>query len=189
MLEQLLTRHFLAQMSETVRPLVQIRLVDLENISGEYHLGAVPRPGNDGLDLMRRQVLSLIDDEKRLPQAASADVSQRRNEEFFFFYKRFDMLPFATARTELCLDDVQVIHQRLKEWTHLIFLVSRKKANILITKYYRRTRQDNLVEIALLLQCRCQCQESLAGSSAASERNQRNLPVQARIQREFLLQL
>ena len=70
MLEQLLTRHFLAQMSETVRPLVQIRLVDLENISGEYHLGAVPRPGNDSLDLMRRQVLSLIDDEKRLPQAA-----------------------------------------------------------------------------------------------------------------------
>ena len=80
MLEQSLPGHLLSEMRQTVRPLVQIRLVDLENISGKDHLGAFSGTGDYGLDLMRRQILGLVDYEERLSETSTPDIGKRSDQ-------------------------------------------------------------------------------------------------------------
>ena len=61
MLEQRLAGHLLSKVGETVGIYVKIRLVYLEQVARKHHLGILPRPRDDGLDLVRRKILSLID--------------------------------------------------------------------------------------------------------------------------------
>ena len=68
MLEQFLSIHLLSQVGQTVRPLVQIRGINLENIARKDHLGAFSGTGDDGLDFVRCQVLGLVHDEEHLPR-------------------------------------------------------------------------------------------------------------------------
>ena len=91
MLEKLLSIHLFTQMGQAVRPLVQIRGVDLEDIAREDHLGAFSGTGDDGFDFVRREVLGLVHDEEHLPQAAAADIGQWRNQQLLFFQQGLDM--------------------------------------------------------------------------------------------------
>ena len=70
--EKLLSGHLFTEMSKTVGPLVQIRLVNLEDVARKHHLGPFTCPRDDRLDFMRRQVLCLVNDEIRLAQAPSS---------------------------------------------------------------------------------------------------------------------
>jgi hypothetical protein len=55
----------------------EVGVVDLVDVAGEDNLGAFAGPGDNGLDLVRGQVLGLVDDHEHLHQAAAADVGQR----------------------------------------------------------------------------------------------------------------
>ena len=169
MLEQFLTHHFLAQMSKTVGPLVQIRLVDLEYISGENHLRAFAGTGDDGLDLVRGEILRLIDDEESLAEASASDIGERRDHEFLVLEEAFDLQGFLGRRTELGLDDIQIVHERLQIRTHLRLLVSRKESDILIAQNDGRTGEDDLIEVTLLLESCRQREQCLAGTGSAGQ--------------------
>src|SRR5438876_1059390 len=60
-----------------VRGAVDVRVVDLEGIAGEDDFGALSATGDDGLHLVRREVLRLVDDEVLVRKAAPADVGER----------------------------------------------------------------------------------------------------------------
>ena len=171
MLEQLLSVHLLVQVRQAVGPLVQIRLVNLEYVSGEHHLGAFARPGYDGLYLVRGEILRLVADEEHTPQTPAPDVGQRGDHQFLLLQHGLYPQGFLAGRTELCLDDVQVVHQRLYERTHLGLLVSRDEADVLITKHYRRSCKDDLVEVLGLLYGCGQRQQGLSGSRSACHRD------------------
>ena len=152
MLEQFLPRHLLAQMRQAVRPLVQIRLVNLEYVSGEHYLGAFSGPGDYGLDFVRREVLGLVDDEEHLAQASAPDICQRRDEQLVLLDHGLEVQGFLGTRPELGLDDIQVVHQGLQERTHLALLVTREETYVLVAEGHCRPGEDYLVEIPLLLQ-------------------------------------
>ena len=56
---------------------INVRIVDLETIASQNDFRAVACAGDDGLDLMWREVLSLIHDHELLWNASTANVGQR----------------------------------------------------------------------------------------------------------------
>ena len=97
-------------MGETVGPLVQIRLVNLEDISGEYDLGVLSRPCDDGLDFVRGKVLGLVNDEECLTEAPSPDVGERSYEKLFAVHHSFKFLVLLAAGPVEGLDNVEIVH-------------------------------------------------------------------------------
>lgn len=69
-----LSLHLGDQIAQAVGMTVQVRMVDLEDIAGEDDLGALPGPGDNGLDFVRSQVLGLVDNEEDFDQGAPPDV-------------------------------------------------------------------------------------------------------------------
>ena len=125
MFEQLLSVHLLVQVRQSVGPLIQIRLVNLEYVSGEHHLCAFSRPRDDCLHLVRSEVLRLVADQEHPSQTPAPDVGQRGDQPFLLLQPGLYPLGVLAGRTVLCLDDVQVVHQRLDKLTHHRVLVSR----------------------------------------------------------------
>ena len=82
MLEQRLPVHLLPEVRQAVGPLVQVGLVDLEDVAREDHLRAFAGAGDDGLHLVRGEVLRLVHDEIHLAEGAAADVGEGRDEQF-----------------------------------------------------------------------------------------------------------
>ena len=138
-LEKTLACHLLPEVGETVGPLVQIRLVNLENVSGEYNLGALSSPGDDGLDFVRGQVLGLVNDEECLTEAPSPDVGERSYEKLFAVHHSFKFLVLLAAWPVKGLDDIEIVHKRLEEGGHLALLVTWQEANLLIPEDDSRT--------------------------------------------------
>src|SRR5712692_9935116 len=62
---------------QAVRGGVHVRVVDLVRVAGEDDLGVVADAGDDGLHLVRREVLRLVDDDVLVGDAAAADVRER----------------------------------------------------------------------------------------------------------------
>ena len=187
MLEEFLAGHLLTQVGQSVGPLVEVRLVYLEDVAGKHHLGPLARTGDDGLDLMRGEVLRLIDDEEGLAEAAAADIGQRRDHEFLVLQQALDLKGFLGRRAELRLDDVEVVHQGLQVRTHLGLLVTWKESDVLVAQDYGRARQDDLVEVALLLEGGGQGEQGFTRTGTAGEGNELDLRIQAGVERELLL--
>ena len=55
---------------------VEIGIVDLLGVTGQNHFGAFTGAADDGLDLMRRQVLGLVDDHVLARDGAAPDIGQ-----------------------------------------------------------------------------------------------------------------
>src|SRR5690349_21876186 len=56
---------------------VEVRMIDLIRVARQDDLGAFTRARDDRLDLVRREVLRLVDDHVDVRQRAAADVRQR----------------------------------------------------------------------------------------------------------------
>ena len=69
--EDALAEELVAKVGEAVGVEVQIGLVYLVDVSGEYYLGALSGTGDDGLDLVRSEVLGLVYDEEDVAEAGS----------------------------------------------------------------------------------------------------------------------
>src|SRR5208283_2793696 len=54
-----LALHTIDEIAEAIGMRVQIGMIDLEDVAGEHHLGALARAGDDGLHLVRGQILRL----------------------------------------------------------------------------------------------------------------------------------
>src|SRR3984893_12881585 len=63
--------------AEPVAAEVEVGMVDLVGVSREDQLGPLPRPADDRLDLVRREVLGLVADDGLAGAEAAADVGPR----------------------------------------------------------------------------------------------------------------
>ena len=165
---------------------VQIRLVDLEYIPCEHHFRTFPGAGDDGLYLVRSQVLGFVHYEIHFPQAAASYIGQRGYQKFLVIDHGIDPVCLSAAFLETTPDYVEVVHERLDEWPHFAFLVSGQESYFLISEYYCRTGQDYLVIVLFQLQGCGQCDQSLSCAGPSGERNQPDIRVQACVESEFL---
>ena len=79
------------------------------DISREDHLRSLSRTGDNRLDLMRREVLGLIDDTISLGQATTPDKGQRLDHQLVVLLHIVDLTDIGITRGKLSLDHVQVI--------------------------------------------------------------------------------
>ena len=186
MLEKRLAGHFFTEVGQPVGIHVQIRLVDLENVAGEYHFCPFSGPCDDGLYFMRSQVLGFIDYEIHFPQAAPADIGQRGYEQFFFIQHGIDPVCLPAPLLETAADYVEVVHERLDERAHLAFLVARQETYLLVPEYHGRPGEDDLVIVPFLFKSCGEGQQGLSCPCPSGERNQSDIWVQTCVQRELL---
>ena len=109
MSKQVLVSHAVYHIDKPVGLAVQIRLVNLLDISGKHHLRTFSRTGNDGLYLIRRQVLRLVDDALHFAQAAATYKCQSLNDQLFTFLHIFYTLHFSRVGSKLAFYHVQVV--------------------------------------------------------------------------------
>ena len=107
--EDALAEELVAKVREAVGVEVQIGLVYLVDVSGEDYLSAFSGTGDDGLDLVRSEVLGLVHDEEDVAEAAAADIGQRVDYQFLATEHILDLGDFLTGGREAALDDVQVV--------------------------------------------------------------------------------
>ena len=91
---------------------IKVGCIDLENIAGKDDLGVFTGSGNDGLHLMRGEVLGLIHDETYVGYASATDISQRGDHQFLIIDRIGNHLVFLVFLVELVLDELQVVPQR-----------------------------------------------------------------------------
>ena len=68
--------------------------------------------GNDGLDLMRSQVLSFVYNEDYVRQTPPTDVSQGTDGDLSFLLHLINGTVLLFVRTELAFDEVQIVPKR-----------------------------------------------------------------------------
>ncbi len=187
MFEEALIVKLFAQVGKTVGPLVKVRLVNLEYVSREYHLSSFACACDDGLHLVRGQILGLIYDAVGIDETPAADEGERLDHKLFTLHHFVNSLGLLAARTELCADYIEIILKRLEEGCHLLCLVARQKADVLVRQDDGRTGHDDLVILVCKLHGRGYGYECLSGPGSACQRNQRNLLVQTGVYGEFLL--
>ncbi|MNY22218.1 hypothetical protein D3C86_1558140 [compost metagenome] len=122
----------LYQVRKTVTFRIQVRGINLVNISGKNDLGIFSCSRNDGLDLMRGQVLGFIYNKENLAQCPSPDIGQRRDHYLFCSHKLFNPCLHFRVFIKLLLYKPQVVPY----WRHirinLRFYITRQKTNVLI---------------------------------------------------------
>ena len=126
--EDVLSAHLVDHVDESVGLHIQVRGIDLLHVAAEYHLTALSCPRDDGLHLVRGQVLCLVGDEVGVAQAPTADEGQCLDDQLLALLHVIQELQFLAAWSELMFDDVQVIEQRLHVRSDLLLLVAWQEA-------------------------------------------------------------
>ncbi len=162
-------------------------MVDLENVAGEHHFGVLARPGDDGLDLVRREVLGFVHDEVRVDQAAAADISQGRDHQLFFVEH---FLEFSAAAFDglnvLVLDHAEVVVQRLHVRAYFLVHASRKVAQVPVGQRDDGACQEYLFVIIALGERRGKGQKRFPRARFAGDRDQADIFIHQRVQGEHL---
>ena len=100
MLEKRLAGHLFTEVRESVGIHVQIRLVDLEYVTGKYHFGTFAGTGYYGLDFVRGEILCFVYNEIHFSETPAPDVCERGYEKFFFVQHRIDPVGLPAALPE-----------------------------------------------------------------------------------------
>src|SRR5205085_8643762 len=106
------------------------RVVELEGDAREDDLRALSTARDDRLDLVRREVLRLVDDEVLVRQAAPADVGERLDLDLPGLEELGEtarLLPLAAAGGE---EKLEVVEDRLHPGVELLVDVAREVAEI-----------------------------------------------------------
>ena len=182
-----LPHHAADEVAQAVGQRIEIGMVDLLDVAGEDHLRAFAGPGDDRLDLVRREVLGLVDDEEHPLQAAAADVGQRRHHQLLGLQHLADPLGVGVLVAQLVANDRQVVVQRLHVRVELGGNVAGQIAQVAIAQRHRRPGQEDLPIGRTALQRRGQGQQRLARAGLAHQRHQLDVLVQQGAQGERLL--
>ncbi len=184
---QTLALHPIDEVGQAVRVAVQIRVIDLEDVAREHELGAVAGTGDDGLHLVRGEVLRLVDDEVDVDQAASPDVRERRNHQLLLVEHLADALVARVGHPPLVLDDAQVVVERLHVGIELRLDVAGQVPDVLVGQRHHRAGHVDLAILLLVLECRGESEQGLAGARLPRDADELDLRVRQRIQGEGLL--
>ena len=191
-----LALHALDGVRQAVRCGVEVRVVDLPDVAAHHDLGAVAHAADDGLHLVRAEVLRLVDDHELVRDAAAADVGERLHHQLAGGHQLVHpllralavgiALRAAGAGREQVAD---VVEDRLHPHGELLVLVAGQVADV-ATERHDGPRHQQLVEALLLddlLHARGDRHERLARARGADERDQLDVVVEQQVERHRLL--
>ncbi len=170
---------------------IDVGIVDLVRIAGQHHLRALARPGDDGLDLVGRQVLRLVHDEVLVRHAPASYVGERLHLDHAQVKKALDVLP-ALAPRRRCRGShqkIEIVADRLHPGLELLVDVAGQEADVLPERKHGAGDHQALVDAGLdrLFEPCSQRQERFAGSGLSHERHEPDIIVQQQVQGELLL--
>src|SRR6185503_8808647 len=116
---------------------------------GEHDLGALTAAGDDGLHLVRREGLRLVDDEILVRKAAAADVGERLDLDLAGLEKLGEssgLTPLAAAGGKKKL---QIVEDGLHPGIQLFFDVAREIADVAPEGHDRAAHQKTRVGLIL----------------------------------------
>ncbi len=178
------------QVGESVGGGVHVGVVDLVGVAREHDLGAVPRPGEDRLHLMRGQVLGLVDDDVLVRDAPSADVGQGLDAEVAPLLQLGRSHGGAAPHLHVGgHDEVQVVVDGLHVGPELLLHVPGEEAEVTPHGHHGPAHQELVVALVVdhLLQAGGDGQQGLARARLAQEGDHHDRVVQQEVQGELLL--
>src|SRR5574341_1913225 len=176
---------------EAVARRVDIRIVYLIRVAGQHDFGPLPRPGDDGLDLVGREVLGLVHDQVLVRHAPAADIGERLHLDHAEIEEALEVLPALAPRHggRCAHEKIEVVADRLHPGPELLLDVARQKPDVLAQGEDGAGDHQPLVGPQLdgLFQAQIGRQEGLAGAGLAHEGHEPDIVVQEKVQGELLL--
>src|SRR5438093_4112566 len=135
--------HAVDDVGQSGAALGEVGGVDLRDVAQAYHLGAGAGAGDQGLHLLGRQVLGLVDDEILVDEGAAAHEIERLDLD-----SRSDQVARAGPAPLACLlarlvEDVEIVLATPHPGGHLFFLGAREKADVFADRH-RDAGHDDL---------------------------------------------
>jgi phosphate/sulfate permease len=163
---------------QAARAFGQVRRVDLRDVAQAQDLGAGTGARDQGLHLLRRQVLRLVDDQELVHEGAAAHEVERLDLD-----ARTDQVlgrgaaPVAGVAVGL-VQHFEVVVEGAHPRRHLFFLGARQEADVLAHRHRHAGDDDLVVELGLehLGQAGRQRQQGLAGAGLAEQGDEIALP-------------
>src|SRR6218665_3716592 len=178
----------LAHISETRTGGGKIGGIYLRQIAKPTPLRAVTSTRDDGLHLVRRQVLAFVDQNQRALEAAATDIVQRLELDIRLFFHVFDG---AGGAGIIQVQGFDIVADGAQPRIHLFLFRTRQEA-VLFRQWRRRASGNDLVEATLNnshFNRGRQCQYGFAGTGRAGERNQMHIRISEEIQRQGLMDI
>jgi hypothetical protein len=133
----LLALEALGDHAETVRGVIDVGVVDLLRVAREHDLGALTAARDDGLHLVGRQVLRLVDDQELVRQAAATDVREGLDLDGAALEQLEKAAPTRRLGAALREQELEVVEDRLHPGVELLVDVSRQEADVAAERHDR----------------------------------------------------
>src|SRR3954467_1656251 len=170
-------------------PLGKVGRIDLGDVAEAHHLGARAGPGDQGLHLLRRQVLRLVDDQPLVYEGSAAHEIERLHlDPGSHQVACGGAAPFA-ARLVGRVQYIQVVFQRAHPRRHLFLFRAGQEADVLAERH-RDARHDDFgiaLVVEHLREAGGERKERLAGARLTEERDEVDRRVHEQVEREVLL--
>ena len=164
----------------------QVRRINLRQVAQAHHFGPRARTGDDGFHLMRGQVLTFVDQDQALLEAAAPDVVQG------FELQRHlaqDVIHAAVGAFIVHVQRFQVVGDRPQPRLHFLGLGAGQEADLLVQPLHAAGTNDAPVTLAdhgLLNGCG-QREDGFARTRGAREVDQMDVRIKQGIQRQPLV--
>ena len=167
----------------------QVRRVDLRDVTQAEDLGARAGARDQGLELLRRQVLRLVDDDEAVQEGAAAHEVERldldaRTDKVL----RRRTAPVAGFVVGL-VQHVEVVFQRAHPRRHFFLFGARQKTDVFAHRHGDAGHDDLGVGFFVehLGQRSGQRQQGFSGTGLAEQRDEVDLGIHQHVEREILL--
>ena len=156
---------------------IEIRVVDLIRITGQHHFRPLAGPADDGLDLMRGEVLRLIDNHKLAGNRPAPDIGQGLQfhhvvlQQLFHLQARAIILP-VLRRLAAAHEKGEVVKNGLHPVRQFFVLVAGHIAQVLAERNDRPGDKDLFIALVdnHLFQSSGKGEQGLAGAGLAHQR-------------------
>src|SRR5690554_5419338 len=115
MSENVLSLHFVSEVSEPVAEHIKVRRINLMDVSCKHHFCSFTCSCNNGFYFVGSKVLSFIDDKKYFRQASSPDICKWCNYQLVMFLHLFDNIKFFALLRKPVFYHPQII----EKWLHI----------------------------------------------------------------------
>src|SRR5690554_766898 len=164
----------------------QVRGVNLRQVAQADDFGAVPRPGNDGLDLVRCQVLGLVNNDQAVLKAAAPDVVHG------FEVQRYlaeDVIHAGGHVLIVFMEGFEVVDNGAQPGLHLLCFGARQKADVFVQPLGGAGGNDAFVHLAgnRHLDAGGQGQNGFARAGGTGQVHQVDVRVQQQVQSHGLV--
>ena len=166
----------------------QVGRIDLAEVAQADQLGTGTGPGDQRFQLLGRQVLRFVDNDKPVQKSAAAHKVHRANLDAIA-NQVLGSGPPPVAAFAAAGQYFQVVHQRTHPRLHFFFLGARQETDILAQRD-RNPRHDDLA-VEVLLQCLGktggQRQQGFAGTGGAEYRDEIHFRIHQQVEGVILL--